>query len=112
MNINNHTSDMSEGEYLGTIDNSYVTELSDFPDGYEAHYVSFASEKKKKKVDNSKRYRCLTVGCNPQLFSEKTAQDHALAKGHKIAKWPVRSAAAQAKAKERNRNGYYDKYRK
>lgn len=109
MNIDNHTSDVSEGEYLGTISNSYVPDLSDFPDECEAHYVDFASEKK---VDNSQRYRCLTVGCNPQLFNEKTAQDHALAQGHKVAKWPVRSAAAQAKAKERNRNGYYKKYRK
>ena len=56
-----------------------------------------------------KRWRCLTVGCNPVL-NETTAAAHAQETGHRVAKWPVRSRAGKAKAKQRNRSGYYDKY--
>ena len=55
------------------------------------------------------RMRCLTVGCNPVL-DETTAAEHAQATGHRTAKWPVRSADGQKKARKRNRTGYYRKY--
>ena len=48
------------------------------------------------------RWRCLTVGCNPVLHG-RAGEQHA-------AKWPVRSAKGKAKARERNRTGYYDQY--
>lgn len=57
----------------------------------------------------SKRWRCLAAGCNPKL-NEATAVAHKESTGHRVAKWPVRSAAGKAKARERNRSGYYDKY--
>ncbi len=53
--------------------------------------------------------RCLTTGCNPVL-NEETAKAHAEATGHRVAKWPVRSAEGQRKAKVRNKTGYYRKY--
>lgn len=55
------------------------------------------------------RMRCLTVGCNPVL-DETTAAEHGQATGHRTAKWPVRSAAGEKKARKRNRSGYYAKY--
>jgi len=55
------------------------------------------------------RWRCLATGCNPKL-NEATAAEHKDATGHRVAKWPVRSAAGKAKARQRNRSGYYDKY--
>lgn len=55
------------------------------------------------------RMRCLTVGCNPVL-DEKTAAEHGQATGHRTAKWPVRSAEGEKKARKRNRSGYYAKY--
>jgi len=57
----------------------------------------------------SERMRCLTAGCNP-VITEDTAQAHKEATGHRVAKWPVRSADGIKKAKDRNRNGYYSKY--
>lgn len=56
------------------------------------------------------RHRCLITGCNPYLVDQQTAQEHKEATGHRVAKWPVRSAAGKRKARARNRNGYYDKY--
>ena len=56
------------------------------------------------------RWRCLATGCNPVL-NAATAKEHNEKTGHRVAKWPVRSAAGKAKAKARNRSGYYDKYR-
>ena len=56
------------------------------------------------------RWRCLTTGCNPKLISQEAATAHATETGHRIAKWPIRSAAGKAKARARNRNGYYDQY--
>ncbi len=53
--------------------------------------------------------RCLTTGCNPVL-DETSAAVHAEATGHSVAKWPVRSAEGQRKAKVRNQTGYYRKY--
>lgn len=55
------------------------------------------------------RWRCLTTGCNPRL-TEATAQDHKAETGHRVARWPVRSAEGQRRARRRNKTGYYDKY--
>lgn len=55
------------------------------------------------------RWRCLQTGCNPVL-DETSAAQHREKSGHRVAKWPVRSAAGKAKARARNRNGYYDRY--
>jgi len=55
------------------------------------------------------RWRCLTTGCNPVL-DETLAEEHKKSTGHRVAKWPVRSAKGQKKAAKRNRSGYYDKY--
>lgn len=56
-----------------------------------------------------KRWRCLSTGCNPVL-NEATAAAHNKKTGHRVAKWPVRSAAGKRKAQQRNQNGYYDRY--
>lgn len=56
------------------------------------------------------RHRCLITGCNPYLVDQQAAQEHKEATGHRVAKWPVRSAAGKRKARDRSRNGYYDKY--
>lgn len=55
------------------------------------------------------RWRCTVVGCNPKLIGQAAADEHA-ATGHRVAKWPIRSTAGKAKAKRRNRSGYYDQY--
>lgn len=55
------------------------------------------------------RWRCLTVGCNPVL-NESTAAEHREQTGHRVAKWPVRSAEGKRRARVRNKTGYYDKY--
>ena len=55
------------------------------------------------------RWRCLSTGCNPVL-NAVSAKAHKETTGHRTAKWPVRSAAGKAKAKARNRNGYYNRY--
>lgn len=55
------------------------------------------------------RWRCLATGCNPKL-NEATAQDHREDTGHRVAKWPVRSKEGKRRARERNKNGYYDRY--
>lgn len=65
------------------------------------------SASKQKQKD---RWRCCITGCNPKLFGYDAALKHKKATGHRIARWPVRSAAGAAMARERNRNGYYDKY--
>lgn len=59
--------------------------------------------------EQPKRWRCLSVGCNPVL-NEFTADIHNIETDHRVAKWPVRSAKGKAKARARNRSGYYDKY--
>lgn len=56
------------------------------------------------------RWRCLVTGCNPKLYGEGAAEVHREAEGHRVAKWPVRSAEGQRRARARNRGGYYDKY--
>lgn len=60
--------------------------------------------------NNANRFRCTVVGCNPNLYGENAAEDHKKATGHRTAKWPVRSAEGERKARQRNKNGYYDKY--
>jgi len=55
------------------------------------------------------RWRCLVRGCNPVLDAT-SAQAHRVATGHRVARWPVRSAEGRKRAHERNRSGYYDKY--
>lgn len=57
----------------------------------------------------SERWRCLATGCNPVLNAE-SAPTHKESTGHRVAKWPVRSAEGKRRAKARNRTGYYDKY--
>ena len=61
-------------------------------------------------MGKNQRQRCLTVGCNPKLNDPGVARVHADETGHRTAAWPKRSAEGQRRAKERNRNGYYDKY--
>lgn len=59
---------------------------------------------------NENRWRCLVTGCNPRLFGEPAAQEHKQSYGHRVAKWPVRSAEGKRRARLRNKTGYYDKY--
>lgn len=47
------------------------------------------------------RWRCLTVGCNPLLRSQKVAEQHREQTGHRIACWPVRSEEGKRKQHER-----------
>jgi len=56
------------------------------------------------------RWRCTVVGCNPVLKGQARADKHVSETGHRIAKWPIRSPEGKAKARQRNRTGYYDKY--
>lgn len=56
------------------------------------------------------RFRCIVVGCNPVLIGQQSATEHGELTGHRTAKWPIRSAAGKAKARQRNRTGYYDQY--
>jgi len=66
--------------------------------------------KGQKLVNNSGRYRCLVSGCNPVLRGSVQATEHSEETGHRTAKWPVRSAEGKARARLRNKTGYYDKY--
>ncbi len=61
-------------------------------------------------MTDSSRFRCLTVGCNPKLYGETAADEHREGTGHRTAKWPVRSAEGERRARVRNKSGYYDKY--
>lgn len=56
------------------------------------------------------RFRCCVTGCNPVLIGEEAANQHRDEQGHRIAKWPTRSAEGKRKAEIRNKTGYYDKY--
>lgn len=60
--------------------------------------------------DQHDRWRCMVVGCNPVMLSLIEMESHQAETGHRTAKWPIRSAAGKAKARRRNRTGYYDKY--
>lgn len=61
-------------------------------------------------MSNSDRQRCLTVGCNPVLADLDAAKAHRDETGHRTAAWPVRSKEGKRRARQRNKNGYYDKY--
>jgi hypothetical protein len=61
------------------------------------------------KPPQDKRWRCMVTGCNP-ILDEETAQQHRLGTGHRVAKWPVRSAEGKRRARKRNRTGYYRPY--
>lgn len=50
----------------------------------------------------NERWRCLKTGCNPKLWGEDAADEHLNATGHRVAKWPVRSAEGHRKQRERN----------
>lgn len=97
--------EMSEGEYL-----SSLTEGSDLPRMSVKSRARYNTRKNKKFVDNTNRYRCLTTGCNPVMYGEEQASEHKKSTGHRTAKWPVRSAEGRRKERERQKNGYYDKY--
>jgi hypothetical protein len=71
--------------------------------------VRFRAPSRKKAKDQSDRWRCLTVGCNPTLNST-TAATHRDETSHRVAAWPVRSAEGRRRAAVRNRTGYYDRY--
>lgn len=49
----------------------------------------------------SDRWRCLTVGCNPTLKSQRIAEQHRDQTGHRIARWPVRSEEGKRKQHDR-----------
>lgn len=63
-----------------------------------------------KRKNNDNRFRCLATGCNPVLFGQAAATEHSQKLGHRTAKWPVRSAEGERRARARNKSGYYDKY--
>lgn len=56
------------------------------------------------------RWRCTVVGCNPVMLNLEMMEMHQAETGHRTAKWPIRSPEGKAKARVRNRTGYYDKY--
>lgn len=60
--------------------------------------------------DQTNRWRCTVTGCNPKLASQEEADAHRGVFGHRVAKWPVRSAEGKRRAKKRNPTGYYDRY--
>lgn len=60
--------------------------------------------------DQHNRWRCTVTDCNPVMRSIEAMERHRAETGHRTAKWPIRSAAGKAKARQRNRTGYYDKY--
>lgn len=60
--------------------------------------------------DQTDRWRCCVAGCNPKMIGEAAAERHRADTGHRIAKWPIRSAEGKRRARARNRSGYYDKY--
>lgn len=56
------------------------------------------------------RWRCCITRCNPKLIGYPAALEHKQETGHRIARWPVRSAYGKAQAHLRGVTGYYDKY--
>ena len=60
--------------------------------------------------DQHNRWRCIVTGCNPVMKSAEAMESHQAETGHRTAKWPIRSATGKAKARARNKTGYYDKY--
>lgn len=103
---------MSEAEYMEDIfmDSDYDEDGTFVLRGRPTSYDYFRFEKRRtnkprrkntvrKTVKHPDRHRCLTVGCNPKLFTKKDALAHKKSTGHRIAKWPVRST-------ENSANGY------
>ena len=72
--------------------------------------IPAAKARTSQEIDQVNRWRCCITGCNPKLFSKDAADNHKNQTGHRIAKWPIRSAEGKRKASQRNRTGYYDKY--
>lgn len=60
--------------------------------------------------DQTNRWRCTVAGCNPVMKSLEAMEAHQAEAGHRTAKWPIRSPEGKAKARRRNKTGYYDKY--
>lgn len=60
--------------------------------------------------DQTNRWRCCVTGCNPKLIGKDAAEAHVAESGHRIAKWPIRSAEGKRKAAIRNKTGYYRQY--
>lgn len=66
--------------------------------------------------DQHNRFRCLEKGCNPVMKGDTPEEAKALGDahtketGHRTAKWAIRSADGKAKARKRNRSGYYNRY--
>ena len=60
--------------------------------------------------DQHNRWRCTVTGCNPVMKSIEAMESHRAETGHRTAKWPIRSASGKARARQRNKTGYYDKY--
>ena len=60
--------------------------------------------------DQTNRWRCTVVGCNPKLLSDEAQIAHHKETGHRTAKWPIRSAEGKKKAAHRNKTGYYDRF--
>lgn len=60
--------------------------------------------------DQTNRWRCTVVGCNPVMKSLEEMESHQAETGHRTAKWPIRSAEGKRRARTRNQTGYYDKY--
>lgn len=60
--------------------------------------------------DQTNRWRCCITGCNPKLIGQAAADDHVTKTGHRVAKWPIRSAEGKRRANIRNKTGYYRKY--
>lgn len=97
--------EMNEAEYQ-----SSQTDEFDLPRIHVKGRARYNTRKNMKFVDNTDRYRCLTTGCNPVMYGEEQANEHKELTGHRTAKWPVRSAAGRRKERDRQKNGYYDKY--
>lgn len=93
-----------EADYLSEWEDDFSHE-----DGFAAPPRRYESRESGGDRPQPKRWRCLALCCNPVL-NEETAKAHKAETGHRVAKWPVRSAAGKAKARERNQTGYYDVY--
>lgn len=118
------TDNGTEAEHLAEIEDYSDEELSSsYGGGHTGYYRGWDREWQKRQARRPResnyrggdrvqadRWRCVVKGCNPVLIGEEAANKHRDERGHRIAKWPVRSEAGKAKAKARSRNGYYDKY--
>lgn len=94
----------------GGTEAEYLT--SQGPEGYRVgrYFPKVNGSRFKRRVDNTNRYRCLSTGCNPVMYGEEQANEHTHTTGHRTAKWSVRSAEGERKARTLNKTGYYAKY--